>query len=287
MKLVHCQGATNRIVLKLLDFDPSLKNLSKLSSLDLSSITNIPLKKATLLLKQFHQINSYNLIQMYERKQISLISILDSRYPPYLRHISNPPVVLFCKGDLSILQNKRMISVVGTRKASKYGYQIVQYIVKPLVNENWVIISGLARGIDTFAHRVAASEKGRTIAVIAGGFDHLYPKENQNLAKMISTKHLLISTYPPYMKPERWMFPERNRIISGLSLGTLVVQASKKSGSLITAQFALEQGREVFTVPASVLSDDFSGNIDLIRDGATIVSSYKDITECLMPIIEE
>lgn len=230
-------------------------------------------------------MNGLRLIEKYNQQQIFVISIMDPLYPPYLRHISNPPVVLFCKGDIRLLGNNRTISVVGTRKASEYGYKVVRYILKPLVNENWMIVSGLAKGIDTFAHRIAIMEKGKTIAVIAGGFDHIYPKENRKLAESISKNHLLISTYPPYIRPEKWMFPERNRIISGLSLGTFVVQAAKKSGSLITAQFALEQGREVFTVPASILNDDFSGNIDLIRDGATIVTSYKDITKILLPMI--
>lgn len=183
---------------------------------------------------------------------------------------------------MGLLKYNKAISVVGTRKPNEYGMKLVNYYIRPLVKE-WVIVSGLAKGIDGRAHQIAVEEKGKTIAVVAGGFDHLYPKEHRYLAEQID---LLISLYPPETKVQKWMFPERNRIISGLSFATLVIQASKRSGSLITAHFALEQGREVFSPPCELFDESFAGNLELIKDGATIAYSPKDMINVLLPMIK-
>jgi DNA processing protein len=277
----------NRKILHLLQLDPTLQCLSHISSHELHRLIHIPLPLASTILQQIQRMNVPRLIEDYAKRNIRLITILDPLYPSYLKHISNAPAVLFCKGNVSLLQHKRNISVVGARKATEYGIKLVSSFIRPLVREKWLIVSGLAKGIDSLAHKAAIEENGKTIAVIAGGFNHIYPKEHQQLSDIITKQHLLISIYPPERRPEKWMFPERNQIISGLSLGTFVVQAAKKSGSLITAQYALEEGREVFTVPASIFAEEFAGNINLIRDGATIISSYKDIVNGLLPMMED
>lgn len=142
-----------------------------------------------------------------------------------------------------------------------------------------VIFSGLAKGVDTYAHESAIKHGGRTVAVIAGGFEHIYPKENKKLAWKLMSEQLIISEYPPGTRAEKWYFPLRNRIISGLSKGTLVIEAKSRSGSFITAEFALNEGREVFAVPGSILSPAFAGTNNLIQMGAKLVKEPKDIIE--------
>lgn len=273
------------MILKFLHFDPTLQFLNSISPAELSTMTSFTHSKALSLLHDFHSTDPFRLIESYRKEGISILAIFDDKYPTFLKHISNPPVVLFCKGDRELLQNKKKISVVGTRKPSSYGLQVVEKMLKPLTEE-WVIVSGLAKGIDGKAHKVAVENKGSTIAVIAGGFHHIYPREHVPLALEIAKKHLLLSVHPPYTRPQKWMFPERNQIISGLSLGTLVVQAAKQSGSLITAHYALEQGREVFTVPCQLFDERFIGNVDLMKDGATVIYSHEDIEQSLQPMLK-
>ncbi|WP_243289888.1 DNA-processing protein DprA [Bacillus sp. FJAT-47783] len=248
-------------------------------------MTSFSQSKAASFLHHFHSINAIRLVESYQKENISVLTLFDEKYPTYLKHISQPPVVLFCKGDTNLLQNKKNLSVVGTRKPSSYGLQVVEKILKPLTPD-WVIVSGLAKGIDGKAHKVAVENKGRTIAVIAGGFHHIYPREHISLASEIAKNHLLLSVHPPNTRPQKWMFPERNQLISGLSLGTLVVQAAKQSGSLITAQYALDEGREVFTVPCQLFDERFIGNVDLMKDGATVIFSPEDIERFLQPMLK-
>lgn len=206
---------------------------------------------------------------------LHIITILDPIYPYLLKQIDDPPWVLYGKGDLSLLQQTRCLSVVGTRYPSSLGCQSMKKLLLPIVQKKWVIISGLAQGIDTQAHRLALS--GRTIGVLGSGMNHIYPPSSAALAERMAHHHLLISEYPPSFPAKPWYFPERNRIISGLSRGTLVVEAKEKSGSLITADQALEQGRDVFAVPGSVFSHRSVGTNQLIQQGATLTMSAADI----------
>lgn len=224
-------------------------------------------------------IDANNIKKRLKESHVQIVTLFHSEYPELLSHIPNPPVILYCKGDVKLLKNEHKISVVGTRNPNDDGLKIVNYLLKPMAKE-WVIVSGLAKGIDVRSHEIAISENGKTIAVTAGGFHHLYPREHQKIAEKIN---LLISLYPPETRVQRWMFPERNRLISGLSHGTLVVQAKKRSGSLITADFALEQGREVFTPPCALFDTEFDGNLHLLQEGATVVYSYVDIVNELKP----
>lgn len=213
------------------------------------------------------------------REGVDIITINDARYPPRLAEIPDPPALLYFKGNVPT--SPLSIAVVGTRKFTSYGEQVTPDIVSPLASHKVTIISGLARGIDTLAHTATLSAGGQTIAVLASGLDkqNIYPYANRQLAQEVTENGALVSEYPLGTPPLRQHFPLRNRIISGLSHGTLVIEAPTRSGALITAQFALEQNREVFAVPGNVNQSNSTGPNNLIRMGAKSVSSATDILE--------
>jgi DNA processing protein len=188
-----------------------------------------------------------------------------------------PPPFLFAKGDIKKLKNKS-IAIVGTRFPTDYGEKVTKTITKDLTANGITIVSGLARGIDSFAHETAL-KNGETIAVIGNGFKYIYPSENRNLYSKILEKDVIISELPFESRPDRFNFPCRNRIISGLSQGVLIVEANEKSGSLITASHALDQGKEIFAVPGEITNSRASGTNKLIKDGAKIVLDSNDILE--------
>mgnify|MGYP003300428085 CR=1 FL=1 len=213
--------------------------------------------------------------------EIEEILIQSEEYPKQLKNIYDPPVKLYVLGNKQLLSQKG-IAIVGTRKASEYGKKVALQFSKDLSQKGINIISGLALGIDTYAHLGTLQQNsiGKTIAVLGSGLDNLYPKQNIELAKkIIKSGGCLISEYPIGTKPERQNFPQRNRIISGLSKGVLVVEANEKSGALITTDFALEQGRDVFAVPGSVFSHISVGTNNLIKQGAKLVSKCEEILE--------
>jgi len=211
----------------------------------------------------------------------TLICYGSSEYPKALYDLADPPPLLWARGDISLL-NKPSIGMVGARNASSLGGRTARMLASELSEQGHVIVSGLARGIDTSAH-IASLEHG-TIAVLAGGVDVIYPSENAHLARDISLKGLLISEQPMGLAPQARHFPRRNRLISGLSIGLIVVEAAAKSGSLITARNALDQGREVLAVPGHPFDARASGCNMLIRDGATLVRSAADVLETLAPL---
>ena len=209
--------------------------------------------------------------------KIEEITIDSKEYPEKLKNIYDPPRKIYLIGNKSLLYQKG-IAIVGARDATQYGKKIAYNLAKELSEQNIVIISGLALGIDSYAH--TGTVQGRTIAVLGSGIDNIYPKENIGLAReIIKNKGCIISEYSLGTKPERLHFPQRNRIISGLSDGVVVVEASKKSGALITADFALEQGKEVFAIPGDICKKQSEGTNQLIQDGAILVTSSKNILE--------
>lgn len=210
---------------------------------------------------------------------IKTISIDNSNYPEKLKQIYDPPRKLYVLGNESIL-NDLSIAIVGCREATDYGKKAAIYFSNNLAKEEITIISGLAKGIDSFAHIGALQAKGKTIAVIGSGLDNIYPKENERLVQdIIKSGGAIISEYPIGTKPEKEHFPARNRIISGLSNGVLIVEAKEKSGALITSDFAMEQGKDVFVVPGNINSLNSVGTNNLIKDGAILVNRYTDIIE--------
>ncbi len=209
---------------------------------------------------------------------VRLLTWQSPGYPRLLLQIHDPPPVLYVKG--SIVENDAWaVAVVGTRRASSYGREVTRQLAASLARSGITIVSGMARGIDGEAHRAALEAGGRTIAVLGCGVDVIYPPEHRNLAAEIAAHGALVSDYPMGTKPEGRNFPPRNRIISGLSLGVLVVEAGRRSGAHITADFAAEQGRDVFAVPGSILARGSAGTNRLVQDGAKVVLGPEDILE--------
>lgn len=212
-----------------------------------------------------------------ERNGVKIICFYDADYPKMLENIFNPPIILFVKGDLSVLDDL-CITVVGTREPSHYSVRVAEKICSELAKVGIVIVSGFALGIDSVSHRSAVMAGGKTIAVLGCGIDVDYPKENAKSKPKIEERGLFITEFLPGTKPVPSNFPKRNRILSGLSAGTLVIEASHTSGSLITAELAIEQGRDLFCIPpADIFDRRYSGVVKFLRDGAVPVFSYLDI----------
>ena len=209
--------------------------------------------------------------------KIKTIKLEDDAYPEKLRRIYAPPKTLYLLGNEELLK-QNSIAIIGCRNCTKYGAENAFKFGYELAISDICVISGLARGIDSYAHQGAIKAKGKTIAVLGSGLDVIYPPENTKLYKeIIMNKGAIITEYPLGVKPEKYHFPERNRIISGLSDGILVVEARKKSGTMITVEFALEQGREVYAIPGNISSDSSYGTNELIKEGATPVTNVNDI----------
>ncbi len=211
---------------------------------------------------------------------ITILTLADKTYSPYLREIFAPPPVLFVRGDLSAL-SRHGVAVVGSRFPTAYGKLAATRISSELVESGFVVVSGLAHGIDTAAHEAALAAGGTTIAVLGSGIDQIYPRQNRALSESIAGKGLLVSEFPVGTAPEAFNFPRRNRIISGCSAAVVVVEAGERSGSLITARYALQQGREVCAVPGPINSPLSMGTFCLLRDGAAPVRSGAELAESL------
>ena len=223
-------------------------------------------------------INSVDeIIYTCEKNGWTIIDYDDERYPNRLREIHNPPCVLYVDGILPDIDNLAVIGIVGTRKASTYAIKVTHIMSRGITECGALVVSGGALGVDTAAHKGALTAGGNTVAVLGCGLGASYLNENKPLRDIIKNNGALVTEYPPFTRASRTTFPMRNRIISGLSVGVLVVEAGVKSGSLITANYALEQGRDIFAVPASVLSVDFSGTNKLIDDGAMVATKPAQI----------
>jgi len=236
--------------------------------------------KLTSRLVEFrNDFNPRSYFLRLREKEIECYFLDDENYPENLKKIDNPPFILYVKGAISP-EDELAIAVVGTRKITGYGGQVTESLVTELVSAGLTIVSGLARGVDSMAHKAALKAGGRTIGVLACGLDIVYPPENISLVKEIIDGHgAVISEFPLGMQPMPGSFPARNRIISGLALGTVVIEAPQKSGALITARHAAEQGREVFAIPGPVTSPNAAGPAHLIKMGAKLVFNVQDILE--------
>lgn len=219
-------------------------------------------------------INSVDeIIYSCQHNNWQIIDYEDEKYPQRLREIYNPPCVLYVDGEMPDVDSLVTIGIVGTRKASEYAVKATHLMSRGITECGAVVVSGGALGVDTYAHKGALAAGGKTVAVLGCGLGTSYLNENKQLRDEIKKSGALVTAYPPFTRASRTTFPMRNRIISGLSLGVLVVEAGVKSGSLITANFANEQGRDVFAIPASVLSEDFAGTNKLIDDGAMVATN--------------
>ena len=232
-----------------------------------------------------HQIDVDGELRICQQHGIDIITETDPRYPRLLREIPDPPGVLFWRGEPH-MDDQLAVAIVGTRRATHYGLRQAERLSAGLSRAGLTIVSGMARGIDAAAHRAALRAGGRTIAVLGSGVVNVYPPEHVELANAIRASGSVISELPPLQKPMSGTFPQRNRLISGLSLGVLVVEAAGRSGALISASHAAVQGREVFAVPGPADSRTSRGCHRLIRDGAKLVESVEDVLEELGPLVE-
>ncbi|MDE6550954.1 MAG: DNA-processing protein DprA [Clostridia bacterium] len=235
-----------------------------LAAQDVLSLYGDNISKADAIVERVDKIGGY------------IVTYDDSEYPDALRNIYAPPPVLYAKGDISLLKSES-IAVVGSRRPTRYGRDVTTKFARALAVNGLTVVSGLARGIDTIAHTVTLENGGKTIAVIANGLDRVYPPENERLMREIEDKGLVISEYPPATLPLGFRFPERNRIISGLARGVLVTEAGRNSGSLITADYALEQGKELFLVPGSIFSPMSEGCNERLKECGTPVTDIGDL----------
>lgn len=243
--------------------------LKKLTFLDRINVNNI-------LDKKYKNGVTKHLENLY-KYDVKAVTIKDGSYPYYLKNTYDPPAVLYVRGKLK--KDEKTVAVVGSRKATAYGLSIAEKLAYDLSKCGLAVISGMARGIDSYAHKGALKAGGRTIAVLGCGPDVIYPSENGTLMKDIIVSGAVVSEYLPGFPPVPGNFPARNRIISGISLGVVVVEANEDSGSLITADFAVEQGREVFAIPGNVSSRNSVGTNRLIKEGARVVTGIEDILE--------
>ena len=285
MWLSLIKGLGSRKKLELLQEYGNPKKIYNLTESELLKVRGIGKELAKKILDKNIKEQIYKHIKYMQKYKIDIISINDKKYPQILKQIYDPPISLYIKGNVEILNGKN-IAIVGCRNSSKYGEEAAKYFAYNLSAKGINIISGLARGIDTYAHigNLGAMMHngndicGKTIAVVGNGIDIIYPKENKYLEeKIIKSGGCIISEYPLGTKPEKFNFPARNRIISGLSKGVLVIEARAKSGTLITIDFALQQGRDVYVVPGNINSVNSVGTNDLIKQGAKLVTRVEEI----------
>ncbi len=274
-----------RAATKLLENFGSAENVFHARRSELESLRLKPESIESILKREFHDKADEELSKVRELGGDVLI-LDDGSYPYLLREIADPPITLYVKGDWQACFDTPCIGVVGSRKCSTYGENASEMLSRDLAANGVCVVSGLARGIDTAAHRGAIAAKGRTIAVLGTGIDGIYPKENAKLVnQIIDSGGAIVSQFPLGTPPLRDNFPYRNRIISGLSLGVLLVEASERSGSLITARLAMEQNREVLAVPGNITSKNSFGTNYLIKSGAKLVQQWQDIVSELPPEI--
>ena len=279
IKYLSAFDLTTKRIENLIELMEGDFSFEKLKSLKLGQIVGDELAKNLKNCAFQDFLDDY--LEKLEKKHIILLTICDSEFPDKLTKIEDAPMYIFCKGDISLL-NKKAIAIVGTRSPSNYGRVVTERFAGELAKEGVVIVSGLAYGVDGISHRKALDVGGKTIAVLGSGFDHVYPAVNTNLAEEIAEKGLLISEYRPGVSATRYTFPRRNRIVAGLSDGVLITEAGKKSGTLITKDFAIENGIIVYAVPGNITSEKSYGTNEIIATlQGTCALSSEDILKDL------
>ncbi|MDR0336028.1 MAG: DNA-processing protein DprA [Planctomycetaceae bacterium] len=278
------EGIGSRTYRRLLERFGSVTEILNASCNDLSDFEFLKSDTALRLASARRNFDPNVILELCQRHQIDIIPFHDSRYPEPLRTIHDPPPILYVKGKM-LLQDSFSIAVIGTRRSSAYGCRQANRLATALAGNGFTIISGLALGIDGIAHRAALKSNARTLAVLGSGHHRIYPPEHEILAEQIvQSGGAVLSEYPPLHQSAKWTFPQRNRIVSGLSLGVLVVESPLRSGAMISARIAGEQGRDLFAVPGSIESPNSQGCHQLIRDGAYLVESVDDILNVLGPL---
>lgn len=272
----------SKFVQRLYNYFGDIEKAFNSSLSDLSNIDGLNIKQAQNFIEKRDKLNIDKVVDEILRRNLSYITFDDEKYPHLLKNISDPPMILYVKGDLDSCNLNRTLAIVGSRKASTNAKDVLAKILSELRNTDICIVSGLASGIDTSAHQGALSNNLKTIGVIASGFDFIYPTANKDLYKKIEENNgAIITEYFPTIEPLKWHFPQRNRIVSGLSHGTLVAEAAIKSGALITANLCLEQGRELMCIPGLVSNPNTQGIYKLLKQGAAMVTCAEDILNAL------
>jgi len=278
IRILNINGVGPRRSLDLVRRFGSLEAVFKSKPKDLIQVSGITEKIAAEILKDPDEEVLSGQTFLMEKFGVDLISYWDAGYPDMLKQIYDPPIVLFARGDHQLL-NEKCIAIVGTRTPTRYGKEVAEEIASGLATYGFTVCSGAAKGIDTVGHRSVLAANGKTIAVLGNGLDRIYPAENRALYEQIESKGLLLSEFLMGTGPDAPNFPRRNRIISGLSAGIVVIEAAERSGSLITAYFALDQNREVFAIPGSIKSRQSRGTNQLIKQGAVLVENVEQILE--------
>ena len=266
---------------QLLDRFKTPEEIWKLSKEELMKIKGIGEKIADNIVDVSYRENLEQYVEYMKKYNIGMITVFDENYPERLKHIYDAPMLLYYKGNKKLLKYSCIIGMVGCRECSEYGKQVALSFSNELAKQGVCVISGMAKGIDSYSHIGCIQAGGKTIAVLGNGLDQIYPKENTVLYhKILETGGLILSEYVIGTRPNKLNFPARNRIISGLSNGIIVVEAKEKSGTLNTVDFALDQGKDVFVVPGNITSNNSIGTNDLIKQGAKCITSIEDILIC-------
>ena len=266
-----------------------LKKIAMLCS-DLRDFPNVPTEqlckvlrlspeRINIIKKSFIQHMTSALLESYRHQKIHVIPFTSPHYPQKLLQLYDPPIILFAKGNIKLLTRKYYIASIGSRQATSYSMDALKLILPPLIEQKIVIVSGLAKGADTISHKLAIQLGGETIAVLGHGLQMIYPKENESIARILMQEHLLITEYPLGVGPQKYHFPMRNRIISGMSDALIVTEANVRSGTMITTEQALEAGKDVFAVPGPITSTLSYGTNKLIKEGAIPVMNGYQILE--------
>ncbi|MBQ7127091.1 DNA-processing protein DprA [bacterium] len=267
---------------KLYNFFGDIETAYKATLLDYSQIEGLSKRKTEIFIEKRKFINPDKEFDFICQKEIQTLTFEDKNYPYLLRQISNPPMCLYYKGNLFDCNLERTVAFVGSRRASSAGRESVSKIISELADTDLTIVSGLATGIDSVSHRSAIENNIKTIGVIASGFNYTYPSDNKYLyEKIIDGNGAILTEYYPTFEPVKFRFPQRNRVVTGLSFGTVVGEAAIKSGALISANLALEQGRELMCIPGAINNINTEGVYKLLKDGATMVTSGEDILNTL------
>ena len=276
------ESIDSAFIMRLYNYFSDIEAAYNANEREFENIDGLSVKKAQNFVEARKNLDIEKVFNEVEKRSIGFLTFEDENYPQMLKEIYNPPAVLYYKGDLNRINFDKTLAVVGSRKSSTYAKDALKLILSGLRNTDITIVSGLAAGIDTAAHNLAIEFGLKTIGVIASGFDYTYPASNKKLYEDLEREHgVIFSEYYPTFEPLKYRFPQRNRIVSGLSYGTLVAEASLKSGALITANLTLEQGRELMCIPGMITNPNTQGIYKLLKNGATLVTEANDILNTL------
>lgn len=276
------ESIDSAFILRLYNYFGDIEAAYNANEREFENIDGLSVKKSQNFIEARKNLDIEKVFSEVENRQIGFLTFEDENYPQMLKEIYNPPAVLYYKGDLNRINFDKTLAVVGSRKSSTYAKDALKLILSGLRNTDITIVSGLAAGIDNAAHNLAIEFGLKTVGVIASGFDYTYPASNKKLYEDIEREHgVIFSEYYPTFEPLKYRFPQRNRIVSGLSYGTLVAEASLKSGALITANLTLEQGRELMCIPGMITNPNTQGIYKLLKNGAALVTEANDILNTL------